>query len=71
MGKRLRVGEVELEVFDRTGRCAATNVNPATGRRDLDIPAILLRSRGHSDMGIYATVRTAGRVRTGDTVRIV
>jgi uncharacterized protein YcbX len=70
VGRRLRVGEVELEVFDRTGRCAATTVNPVTGRRDLDIPAILLRSRGHSDMGIYATVRTAGRVRAGDTVRI-
>lgn len=71
VGNTIRIGDVELEVFDRTARCAATNVNPATGRRDLDIPATLLRSRGHSDMGIYAVVKSAGRVRPGDRVSVV
>jgi MOSC domain-containing protein YiiM len=45
-------------------------VNPATGRRDLDIPATLTRSRGHSDMGLYAIVKSAGRVRAGDGVKV-
>lgn len=70
VGKSLRIGDVELEVIDRTARCAATDVNPATGRRDLDIPATLQRSRGHSDMGLYAIVKSAGRVRAGDGVRV-
>lgn len=71
VGKTIRIGDVELEVFDRTARCAATDVNPTTGRRDLDIPATLLRSRGHSDMGLYAIVKSSGRVRPGDRVSVV
>jgi uncharacterized protein YcbX len=71
IGKTIRVGDAALEVVERTARCAATDVNPATGRRDLDIPATLLRSRGHSDMGIYATVKSAGRIRAGDRVTVV
>lgn len=71
VGKTIRIGDVELEVFDRTARCAATDVNPTTGRRDLDIPATLLRSRGHSDMGLYAIVKRSGRVRPGDRVSVV
>lgn len=70
IGKTVNIGEVEFEVFERTARCAATNVDPKSGRRDLDIPATLLRSRGHSDMGVYAMVKSAGRVKTGDRVSI-
>lgn len=70
VGKTVTIGDVAFEVFERTARCAATNVDPKTGRRDLDIPATLLRNRGHSDMGVYAMVKSAGRVRTGDRVSL-
>ncbi len=70
VGKTVKIGDVEFEVIERTERCAATNVDPSTGRRDLDIPAILLRSRGHSDMGVYARVKTPGRVRIGEVVSL-
>ncbi len=70
IGKTLRIGGVELVVTDRTERCAATNVDPVSGRRDLDIPALLLRAYGHSDLGVFARVAGGGRVQTGDAVKL-
>lgn len=62
---------VELEIFKRTARCAATNVDPETGRRDLDIPAVLARRLGHTDFGVYARIKTGGRLAAGDVVSLV
>jgi uncharacterized protein YcbX len=47
-------------------RCAATNVDPDTGMRDLSIPDTLLRSFGHADCGIYGEVVEAGDIARGD-----
>jgi uncharacterized protein YcbX len=49
-------------------RCAATNVEPGTGIRDLDIPPTLLRHLGHADCGVYAEVTAGGAVAVGDAV---
>lgn len=68
VGKSLKIGEAQLDVIDRTTRCAATNVDPQTGARDLAIPATMMRALGHEDFGVYAVVRTGGTVRTGDGV---
>lgn len=66
VGRRLRLGGAEFEVLKRIERCAATNVDPKTGARDLDLPAALLRAFGHRDCGIYARIVAGGRVRPGD-----
>ena len=63
--KDLRVGSARLSVFARTSRCNATNVDPATGARDMAIPAHLTRAWGHQDFGIYAKVVTGGEVSVG------
>ncbi len=47
------------------GRCGATNVNPRTGRRDLDIPGSLRSAFGHKDLGVYLITRKAGTVTIG------
>ena len=39
VGSEIRIGGTVFSVDRKNGRCGATNVNPATGRRDLDIPA--------------------------------
>jgi uncharacterized protein YcbX len=62
------IGPTRLHVFTRTVRCDATNVDPATAARDMSIPALLLRTYGHSDFGIYATVSDGGAIRPGDAV---
>jgi uncharacterized protein len=56
---------VTLDVFARTQRCDAVNVDPATGKRDLGLPATLSRSYGHTDVGIYAKVTSPGTLRAG------
>lgn len=71
VGKRLRIGSAELSVEERVGRCAATNVDPATGRRDLTVPRDLLRGFGHSDCGLYVRVTVGGRIAPGDTVTLL
>ncbi len=68
--KTLTIGGVKLEVFDRTQRCAATNVNPQTAERDLSLPAVIEREWGHSDFGIYAKVAGDGRIAIGDDVAV-
>ena len=68
VGKTLGIGTAQLEVIDRTQRCAATNVDPATATRDMAIPAILERTRGHSDFGIYARITEPGDIAVADEV---
>jgi uncharacterized protein YcbX len=57
---------VRLRVTKRIERCAATDVDPQTGIRDLDIPATLARRLGHRDCGVYAEVLAGGIVKEGD-----
>lgn len=59
---------VRLKVTKRIERCAATNVDPDTGIRDLQIPRSLMQAYGHFDCGIYAEVMSGGRIATGDSL---
>ena len=68
--RRFTIGGVTLEAVKRTQRCAATNVDPATAERDMQIPRTIMGLRGHSDCGIYLSVVTPGRIARGDTVTI-
>jgi uncharacterized protein YcbX len=64
----IAIGDARLKVVKRIVRCAATNVDPSTGVRDLTIPKTLLQSFGHADCGIYAEVRTGGDIAIGDAL---
>ncbi|HEX2256418.1 MAG TPA: MOSC domain-containing protein [Afifellaceae bacterium] len=70
-GHELRLGTLTLEFESRTGRCAATNVDPQTGRRDMDMPRALEALYGHADFGIYLKAKTAGSIAVGDAVEAV
>lgn len=70
IGKRLTIGNVALDVFKRTQRCDATNVDPRTAARDMAIPSWLMRHFGHNDFGVYAMVATAGSLENGATVEV-
>lgn len=70
VGSDIMLGDVLFRVDRRNGRCGATNVNPATGARDLDIPGSLRASFGHKDLGIYLVVRNGGKVVVGDQVTV-
>lgn len=68
LGKQIAIGDVRLKVVRRTKRCAATNVDPETGIRDLNIPGDLIASFGHADCGIYTEVIAGGDIAIGDPV---
>ncbi len=68
IGGDLKLGDAVLHADRRNGRCNATNVNPASGTRDLEIPTALYRDFGHRELGIYLTVRQAGAVAVGDAL---
>jgi hypothetical protein len=62
----IALGAARLHVVSPITRCAATQVNPATAERDLDIVAALERGFGHINMGIYAEVLEGGEIVLGD-----
>jgi uncharacterized protein len=69
LGEEIAIGpQARAKVVKRIVRCAATNVEPGTGIRDLDIPATLLRHLGHADCGVYAEVTAGGAIAPGDAV---
>lgn len=66
VGRGLQLGGVVTRVVQRTDRCDATNVDPSTAARDMAIPALLQRTWGHTDFGIYAVVEAPGDVAIAD-----
>jgi uncharacterized protein len=70
LDQTLAIGEVRLKVVKRTVRCAATNVDPETAARDLNIPHTLMRRFGHADCGVYAEVIAGGSIAAGDDITV-
>jgi len=68
VGKEVTLGKVRLRVAEPIDRCAATNVNPDTAERDMNIPLLLRRAFRHIHMGVYAEVLDGGEVAVGDPV---
>jgi uncharacterized protein YcbX len=69
VGREVAIGTgARLKIVKPIVRCAATNVDPDTGIRDLSIPGTLMRSFGHADCGVYGEVVKAGEIAVGDQV---
>jgi GntR family transcriptional regulator/MocR family aminotransferase len=69
VGKDVKIGGLTFAVDRRNGRCGATNVNPVTAQRDLDIPGSLRATFGHKDLGVYLVARESGAIAVGDTLQ--
>ena len=69
LGQTVTIGKTaQLKIVKRIQRCAATDVDPDTGFRDLTIPRTLLRNFDHTDCGIYAEVIANGEIAPGDAI---
>jgi hypothetical protein len=68
LDQTLAIGTARTRVVKRITRCAAVNVDPDLGVRDLEIPQALMRRLGHIECGIYAEVIESGTVSVGDAV---
>jgi len=65
VGQDIRIGGLLFAVDRKNGRCGATNVNPATGRRDLDVPGSLRAAFGHKNLGVYLIAKQRGTIAVG------
>jgi hypothetical protein len=68
--REITAGEARLRIVSPITRCAATQVNPATAARDLDIVGGLQRGFGHNLMGIYAEVTQGGDIALADVITV-
>lgn len=72
VGQTIAIGQgphaARLRVVKRIERCAATNVEPFTGHRDINIPRALYKRFDHADCGIYAEVVSPGEIAVGDSI---
>jgi hypothetical protein len=65
-GRELGAGDVH--VAERIDRCAATNVDPASGVRDLNLPLTLRKAFGHIDCGVLLRVTRGGELEVGQAI---
>lgn len=68
LGKEISIGSIRLKIRKATDRCAATNVDPETGLRNMDVPALISRHRGHTDFGVYAEIMGSGELKVGESL---
>lgn len=62
IGKEFMLGTAKVHVMKGITRCAATNVNPETAERDLQIPHVLVKNYKHNFLGVYLQVLTEGEL---------
>ena len=70
IGQEISIGDLRLKVVEAIERCAATNVNPDTAERDMNIPLTLQRGFDHNCMGVYAEVLNDAEIAVGDTLDV-
>ena len=76
VGGRIGLGEAVLLISAPVPRCAITTQDPDTGERDLDTLRTIIAYRGLTDerdidFGVYGEVEQPGRIRVGDSVRVL
>src|SRR5258708_21303689 len=69
VGREFHIAPSRLRAIKPIERCAATNVNPDTAERDLNIPLALQRGFRHDHTGIYAEVLDGGMIAIGDQIK--
>lgn len=70
IGHEIEIGKARLRVVKMIQRCAATEVNPETAERDMDVPQSLYRLTGDDDCGVYAEVVSGGKIAEGDAIKV-
>ncbi|MGF6427663.1 MULTISPECIES: MOSC domain-containing protein [Bradyrhizobium] len=68
LDQTIAIGSARARVVKRITRCAAVNVDPDTGARDLSVPNMLMQRFGNNECGIYAEIISDGGAAVGDTI---
>ena len=70
LGRRLRIGEVTLEITEDSRHCAMTTLAQGDLPRDRGILDTITRHNG-ANLGVYATVVVPGAISSGDSVTVI
>ena len=76
VGRRVQIGETEVEVRGNVGRCLVTSRHPDSGARNLPTLDVLAEYRGDIEtterlpFGVWGGVTKPGVVHLGDPVRV-
>jgi len=70
IGRTIRLGEAEAEVYKRIDRCMMTTANPETGERDVPMLDIL-DGFGHRDFSVGIRITRGGTLRAGDLLEVL
>ena len=62
IGGDFAISDARLRVKELIERCAATNVDPDTATRNMNIPMVLELGFGHVKFGVYARVIVPGTI---------
>ena len=68
IGRRIRIGDAEIEMTRPARRCAATTVDLDTAATDVNVPVILRKLTGHLYCGIYGRVVKSGAIACSDQI---
>jgi uncharacterized protein YcbX len=74
IGRKVRIGEVELEATRPKTRCLATHANPVTGERDVPVMQMLVCAFEQREPTFAVALVTSGRggeIRVGDSVTVL
>lgn len=66
--REVAIGSARFRCVMATKRCAAIDVDPLTGARDMSLPKALMTFYGNPNLGVYLEVIGDGAVRLGDTI---
>ena len=69
--KKIKIGNVVLNVFCNTPRCKATNFPYRSKITDINLPQKLNETYSHIDFGIYLKPITSGQIFLNDTVSVL
>jgi len=70
LGKRLQIGDVELQVHSHCERCHAINIDPASYEIDTSLLKTVVKQR-ENRFGVYASVVRTGSIKVDDEVHVV
>ena len=70
IGKKIQLGQAQLSVVEPIERCAAVNVNPEDGQRDMNLVHDLERGFGHRNCGVLLRVIQGGNIAAEDHLQI-
>ena len=72
VGRNIRLGgEACVEVREPIERCAAVNIDPDTGAKDMSLVRALFENFGHRDLGVYVRATESGDIAVEDAMEVL